>query len=183
MRLIVRLAALALGLSLLVVAYTVGMARLAPGTPPAMAPRDQWADRIVVDKPAREMVLMREGEAVRRYAISLGAAPQGHKRQEGDERTPEGEYLIDWRNGRSVSHLSLHISYPDAADRAAAAAVGIDPGGAIMIHGLPNGWGFLGRLHRLWDWTDGCVAVTDAEMREIWSLVPDGTPITILGDS
>lgn len=103
----------------------------------------------------------------------------GPKRQEGDERTPEGLYRIDWRNPNSVAHLSLHISYPDAEDRARAGAAGVAPGGSIMIHGLPNGWGFLGALHRRLDWTDGCIGVTNAEMREIWALVPDGTPIRI----
>lgn len=78
-----------------------------------------------------------------------------------------------------MAHLSLHISYPNKADRAAAEAAGENPGGNIMIHGLPNGWGFLGPLHRVWDWTNGCIAVTDAEMREIWALVPNGTPILI----
>ena len=107
-------------------------------------------------------------------------APEaGHKQREGDERTPEGRYVIDWRNARSVAHLSLHISYPDARDQAAAAQAGVSPGGAVMIHGLPNGWGAIGRWHRLADWTDGCIGVTNAEMREIWARVPDGTPIEI----
>ena len=103
----------------------------------------------------------------------------GHKQSEGDERTPEGRYIIDWRNPRSIAHLSLHISYPDEEDVAAAREAGRAPGGNIMIHGLPNGWGALGPLHRVLDWTDGCIAVTNEEMREIWSKVPDGTPIEI----
>jgi murein L,D-transpeptidase YafK len=104
----------------------------------------------------------------------------GHKQFEGDQRTPEGVYTLDWRNPRSIAHLSLHISYPDAADRAFAAAAGRSPGGHIMIHGLPNGWGFLGPIHHWRAWTDGCIAVTNAEMREIWSLVPNGTPIEMV---
>lgn len=178
---------IALGLALVVAlgagvaGYTMLMARIAPGTPPAMAAPDAQADRIVVDKPAREMQLLRDGAVIRRYAISLGAAPEGHKAREGDERTPEGDYVIDWRNARSIAHLSLHISYPNPADTEAAQARGENPGGAIMIHGLPNGWGALGRLHLWRDWTNGCIAVTNAEMREIWSLVPNGTPITIRG--
>lgn len=157
--------------------------RSAHGTLPAMAPADAQADLIVVDKPARLMRLMRGDEVIGSYAISLGAAPEGHKTREGDEKTPEGRYLIDWRNARSVAHLSLHISYPNADDSAAAAARGESPGGAVMIHGMLNGWGWLGGLHRRMDWTNGCIAVTDAEMREIWSLVPDGTPIEIKGAS
>ncbi|HLX03098.1 MAG TPA: L,D-transpeptidase family protein, partial [Trinickia sp.] len=88
-------------------------------------------------------------------------------------------YLIDWRNEKSRFHLSLHVSYPNADDSQRAAAAGLAPGGDVMIHGLPNGLGFLGELQRRWDWTNGCIAVTNGEMREIWSLVPDGTPIQI----
>ncbi|NHF71850.1 L,D-transpeptidase family protein [Paracoccus xiamenensis] len=161
-------------------AYTRAM-RAAHGIPPAMATATAQADRIVVDKPARLMQLMRGDEVIGSYAISLGAAPEGHKTREGDEKTPEGSYVIDWRNDRSAAHLSLHISYPNAADSAAADARGESPGGAIMIHGMLNGWGWLGGLHRAWDWTNGCIAVTDAEIREIWSLVPNGTPIEIRG--
>lgn len=165
-----------------IVVYTKAMARIGSGTPPAMAPANAQADAIEVHKASRKMVLLRGGKPIKTCEISLGAAPSGHKAQEGDERTPEGRYVIDWRNERSVAHLSLHISYPNADDIAAAKAAGVPPGGAIMIHGLPNGWGALGGLHRLWDWTNGCVAVTNAEMREIWSLVRDGTPITIWDD-
>ncbi|MBA4489979.1 L,D-transpeptidase family protein [Paracoccus sp. S1E-3] len=161
-------------------AYTRAM-RAAHGTPPAMAATAAQADRIVVDKPARLMRLMRGDQVIGSYAISLGAAPQGHKTREGDEKTPEGNYVIDWRNPRSAAHLSLHISYPNAADSNAAATRGESPGDNIMIHGLLNGWGWLGALHRVRDWTDGCIAVTNAEMQEIWSLVPDGTPIEIRG--
>lgn len=166
--------------ALTVPAYTKVMARLAPGTPPAMAAIADQADRIVVEKSARRMELWRGETKIAAYDIALGGAPEaGHKRQEGDERTPEGHYVIDWRNTRSVAHMSLHISYPNAADSAAAAARGVSPGGAVMIHGLPNGWGALGRLHLMADWTDGCIGVTNAEMEQIWSRVPDGTPIEI----
>lgn len=159
--------------------YTRVMARLGSGDVPAMAVTEQQADAIEVTKSGRELRLLRRGEVIRRYPISLGAAPAGPKQQEGDERTPGGLYRIDWRNPNSVAHLSLHVSYPDEADRVRAAAAGVDPGGNIMIHGLPNGWGFLGVLHRRFDWTDGCIGVTNEEMREIWALVPDGTPIEI----
>lgn len=161
------------------VGYTKVMARLGHGEAPPMAAAAVQADAIEVLKSAREMRLLREGWVLRSYPIALGGAPAGPKRQEGDERTPEGVYRIDWRNPNSVAHLSLHISYPDAEDRARARAAGVAPGGSIMIHGLPNGWGFFGALHRRLDWTDGCIGVTNAEMREIWALVPDGTPIRI----
>lgn len=160
--------------------YTKAMARLAPGDPPVMAAPAEQADLIRVDKADRKMELWQGERLLRSYAIVLGAAADdGHKRREGDERTPEGRYVIDWRNPRSSAYLSLHISYPDASDRAAAHAAGQDPGGNIMIHGLSNGWGWLAPLHRLRDWTDGCIGVTNAEMHEIWALVPDGTPIEI----
>ncbi|SIO17340.1 L,D-transpeptidase family protein [Vannielia litorea] len=171
----VALAALALFLA----GYTAAMARVGSGTAPDMAPKAEQADALRVDKSERRLDLLRNGEAIASYAISLGAAPEGHKGREGDERTPTGDYVIDWRNPNSIAHLSLHISYPNEADRARAAEAGVSPGGDIMIHGLPNGWGWLGAVHLVWDWTNGCIAVTDAQMREIWSLVPDGTPITI----
>ena len=137
------------------------------------------ASRVVVDKSDRALWLM-DGDAVlARYPVALGARPDGHKRREGDERTPEGHYTLDRRNAHSAYHRSIHISYPDPADAADAHARGDDPGGMIMVHGMRNGLGWLGRAHRLWDWTDGCVAVTDAEMDEIWDAVPDGTPIEI----
>lgn len=146
----------------------------------AAAPALAEVDLVVVRKAERRMALMDDGRAIRTYAIALGANPVGHKQREGDERTPEGLYVLDWRNPASCCHRSIHISYPNAADRAAAAALGDRPGGDIMIHGQVNGWGWWGWLTQWFDWTNGCIAVTDAEMDEIWALVPDGTPIEIL---
>lgn len=172
--------ALLIGIGASAFAYTKIMARLGSGHPPAALPAAQQADRIMVSKSDKALFLLRGETVLRRYRISMGPEWRaGHKQREGDNRTPEGTYDIDWRNPRSVAHLSLHISYPDAADRARAEAAGADPGSNIMIHGLPNGWGALGPLHHLRDWTDGCIAVTNSEMREIWSMVPNGTPITI----
>lgn len=146
---------------------------------PGMAPADVQASEIVVLKSERRLILRRGAEELAAYDIALGFAPRGHKRREGDGRTPEGRYVIDWRNPESAYHLSLHISYPNELDTAAAAAAGVDPGGMIMIHGLPNGNGRIGQAHSTRDWTHGCIAVTSEEIEEIWRLVPDGTPIEI----
>lgn len=140
---------------------------------------DARADRVLVLKAQRELLLLDGETALRRYPISLGGAPRGPKQREGDERTPEGLYRLDARNPRSAFHLSLHVSYPDAEDRRRAAREGVDAGGMIMVHGLPNRLPFLGRLHRLVDWTDGCIAVTNPEIEQIWRAVEDGTPIEI----
>lgn len=141
-------------------------------TPPAMAPAAQRADRIVVDKAKRRMQLFHNNMVIRTYSILLGDAPSGHKRQQGDERTPEGDYRISGRNQNSRFHLSLRVSYPNEADRKQARARGVDPGGDIMIHGgTPAGY------RR--DWTDGCIALTNQQIEEVWSLVPTGTPIRI----
>jgi murein L,D-transpeptidase YafK len=131
------------------------------------------ADLIVVNKGRREMLLLQAGSVLRNYRVALGREPVGHKEREGDGRTPEGRYTIDWRNPRSRYYLSLHISYPNEEDRARARESGVDPGGDIMIHGLKDG------VPREGDWTQGCIAVTDREMEEIWELAGEGTPIVI----
>jgi murein L,D-transpeptidase YafK len=138
------------------------------------------ADRVIVHKSRREMILDSRDEVLETYRISLGANPEGHKRRRGDERTPEGVYVIDHRNPHSAFHLSLHISYPNEEDRMRARDSGVDPGGDVFIHGMPNGFRWLGPVHLLRDWTDGCIAVTSGEIEEIWRAVPDGTPIEIL---
>jgi len=136
-------------------------------------------DHIVVDKSERAMRLYREGGLVHVITgIQLGDAPVGHKQFEGDEKTPEGRYWIDYGNPRSAYRLSLHISYPNAADRAFAEARGRSPGGMIFIHGQPNGWPTDAPLAG--DWTDGCIAVSDREIEALWEAVSDGTPIDIL---
>jgi murein L,D-transpeptidase YafK len=146
---------------------------------PDPAPADQRASLIVVDKSARRLTLLRDGQVLKTFEVALGAAPSGHKQQEGDGRTPEGAYAIDFKNARSRFHLALRISYPNAADRAGAQRRGVSPGGDIMIHGLPNGLGWLSGLHLWRDWTDGCVAVTDAQIDDIWRLVDVGTAVEI----
>ena len=144
-----------------------------------MAPHGEQADTVEVFKGARRMELKRQGRTIRRYRVALGFAPEGHKEREGDGRTPEGAYVLEARNPRSAFHLSLRVSYPDAADKARAAALGVAPGGDIFLHGQPNGWRKFFVRHPRKDWTVGCVAVTDAEIREIWSLVPTGAAIVI----
>lgn len=168
-------------LALCLAAYTWLMARFGYGTPPQASPPAQQADRIVVHKASRTLELRRNHQIIARYRISLGsAADKGPKAREGDQKTPEGRYAIDWRNARSKYHLSLHISYPDAHDRQTARAGGYRPGSNIMIHGLPNGWGWLAPVFQRMDWTDGCIAVSNEEMREIWSRVPEETLIEIM---
>ena len=139
----------------------------------------QQADRIVVFKSERRLVLMKGDKELHTYKIALGPSPVGAKTRQGDHKTPEGDYVIDSRNAASHYHRALHISYPSAADRARARKLGVSPGGDIMLHGLPNGYGAIGKAHLLHDWTDGCIAVTDDEIDEIWKLVPVGTPIEI----
>jgi murein L,D-transpeptidase YafK len=141
----------------------------------APAAGDQ-AGQPVVNKAKRELLLLREGNVIRSSKIALGRNPVGPKRRQGDGKTPEGSYTISGRNPASAFHRSLRISYPNAAGRKRARAEGVNPGGDIMIHGLPNGMGSIGAAHRLRDWTDGCVALTDAEIEEVWRLVPNGTP-------
>jgi murein L,D-transpeptidase YafK len=136
-------------------------------------------DRILVEKSARRLTLFSCGRKVKEYRVALGFSPVGPKQCEGDGRTPEGNYKVDFHKSDSAFHRALHISYPDAADTARAVEAGVAPGGDIMIHGLPNGFSALGPAHRLRDWTAGCIAVTDSEIDEIWASATDGTPIEI----
>ncbi len=136
-------------------------------------------DRIVVNKSKREMLLLRDDKVIRRYRIGLGQSPIGPKQRQGDSKTPEGLYTISGHNPASAYHLALRISYPSPADVERARNAGEDPGGDIMIHGLPNGEPASGKPTRMTDWTVGCIAVTNEEIEEIWRLVPDGTPIQI----
>jgi len=137
------------------------------------------ADSIVVEKSAHRLSLYQRGRAVRTYLVALGQEPVGDKVRIGDLRTPEGRFLIEARNPASRYHRALRISYPDAAHRARARALGVSPGGDIMIHGLPARQAYVGAAHRDFDWTEGCIAVTNQEIEEIWSAVPVGTPIHI----
>ncbi|MBE1529247.1 murein L,D-transpeptidase YafK [Sphingopyxis sp. OAS728] len=140
-------------------------------------PAGAKADRLLVDKSERVLIAYAGSREIVRYTnIRFGDAPTGHKQFEGDERTPEGTYRISGRNPKSAYHLSLRISYPNAADRAFAKAKGRSPGGDIFIHGQPNAWPGPPIAR---DWTDGCIALSNAEIKQLWDIVPDGIPITI----
>lgn len=135
---------------------------------------------IRVEKSQRRMTLWSDGLMVREFPVRLGRRPVGAKREQGDGKTPEGLYYIDGRNPDSAFHLSLHISYPGPDDLLQARVRGVDPGGAIVIHGLPDDRPKTLDIHQDLDWTEGCIAVTNAEIEEIWGLVPEGTLIEIL---
>lgn len=136
-------------------------------------------DKLIVVKSQRAMYAYSDGQVVKIYKISLGREPIGDKQFQGDKRTPEGAYEINNRNPGSGFHKNLGVSYPNRTDRKEAKDKGVDPGGDIKIHGLRNGFGFIGKFHRLFDWTAGCIAVTDSEIDELYKAVDNGTPITI----
>ncbi len=146
---------------------------------PRRDPIQPLTDRIIVEKSAHRMTLLKRGQVVRTYRIALGRGGLGPKMQSGDNRVPEGIYRITGRNPNSAYHLSLRISYPSPSQSQAARARGIDPGGDIMIHGLRNGLGWIGAQHRRIDWTQGCIAVTNAEIEEIGRTVPNNVVIEI----
>lgn len=137
--------------------------------------------KIIVYKNIRKMDLLdSSGNILKSYKIAIGSNPIGKKTKKGDKKTPEGLYKIDGRNSKSRFYKSLHVSYPNDSDKIAAQNQKVEPGNNIMIHGLPNGLGWIGSIHLLWDsWTSGCIAVTDNEMDEIWNVVKDDTPIEI----
>ena len=137
------------------------------------------ADTIIVIKHDHTLTLFREGQPIKQYSVALGRGGLGPKQQAGDNKIPEGTYRVVGRNPHSAFYRSLRIGYPTPSQVAAAHARGVDPGGDIMIHGIRHGLGWLGPAHRLIDWTRGCIAVTDSEMDEIWSAVPNGTPLEI----
>ena len=137
------------------------------------------ADSIVVEKGVRKLSLFYRGVRVRSYGVALGRNPIGDKERQGDGRTPEGVFRIESRNSNSKYHLALRISYPDVLHSMRSEALGMTAGGDIMIHGLPKGYELAGAAHRDNNWTEGCVAVTNEEIEEIWKLVKDGTPIEI----
>lgn len=139
------------------------------------------ADRLVVLKGERRLVLMRGDRVMKVFRVALGRYPKGHKTRQGDARTPEGTYTVDYRldSDKSKFYRALHISYPNKQDRARARQLGVDPGGQIMIHGLPTKWSAKDVGHPRLDWTQGCIALTNREMDQVWKMVDDGTTIEI----
>jgi murein L,D-transpeptidase YafK len=150
-----------------------------PGVAQRAAQPALHADRVLVLKKERTLQLLRQGKMIRSYKVALGGDPIGPNARQGDHKTPEGLYVLDSRNPHSQSYKSIHISYPSAREREAARQRGVSPGGGVFVHGLPNGYGWVGSSHRLKDWTDGCIAVTNTEMDDIWQAVADGRPIEI----
>jgi murein L,D-transpeptidase YafK len=136
-------------------------------------------DRIVIEKNKRTLILLDGAKIVKTYRVALGGQPGGAKDRQGDHKTPEGIYSVDAKNPNSQFHKALHISYPSQGDRANARKLGISPGGDVEIHGLGSKWGWIGAKHRLTDWTDGCVAVTNEEIEEIYPLIKVGTTVEI----
>jgi murein L,D-transpeptidase YafK len=137
------------------------------------------ADYVVVDKSDRKLYLYKAGRVLREFNVELGQMPTGPKQREGDFRTPEGKYFLDERNVNSDYFLSIHVSYPNETDRARARELGVDPGGQIMIHGLPNEPRYDVRHYQGTDWTDGCIAVSNSDMVDIWLMTRESTPIEI----
>ena len=143
------------------------------------SPGFQTADRVVLDKAERRLTLYRDGRELKTYRVSLGLRPTGHKQQEGDFRTPEGKYLLTRRNPDSEFFLSIQVSYPGPDDLATAHKNGVSPGGLIMIHGLPNIMKYSRDRYLSTDWTDGCIALSNEDMLEVWLLTQPDTPIEI----
>ena len=139
----------------------------------------QTADSVLVVKSDSRLYLFREGKEIASFKVAFGANPEGHKQQQGDERTPEGHYILDFKNANSAYYKSIHVSYPNAKDRENARKRGVDPGGDIMIHGQRNGYAGLSAFAQFFNWTDGCIAVTNPEMDIVWDAVRTGTPIEI----
>ncbi len=168
-------------IGLLTSALTVFLGMLYKTLPPAKEalPQNITADHILIDKSDRTLTLLKDGAILKTYPVSLGRGGMEPKQKEGDKKTPEGRYIIDRRNAKSSYYRSLHISYPDAEDLKRAEKENVNAGSDIMVHGLRNGAGILGRFHLLMDWTQGCIAVTNAEMDELWRAIPDGTSIEL----
>jgi len=144
-----------------------------------LSPHYEQADSLLIVKSERKLYLLRKGEILRGFDIALGLMPEGPKQREGDFRTPEGRYQLDAKNPNSDYFLSIQISYPNAQDVARARAQGVDPGGQIMIHGQPNQPRYSEARYQGVDWTDGCIAVSNSDMIDIWLMTDEGTPIEI----
>jgi murein L,D-transpeptidase YafK len=161
-------------------ARVIALAWMAAGVASPLAPQtSSKVDRIVVEKSKRTLTLMDGAKILKTYKVALGGQPVGAKDRQGDHKTPEGNYSVDAKNPHSQFHKALHISYPNQADRANARKLGVSSGGDVEIHGLGAKWGWIGAKHLLTDWTDGCIAVTNEEIDEIYPLVRIGTTVEI----
>lgn len=177
LRRIVRLAILTAALALGMLALYQHRFPTPPAPPGPLPPLTGTIDHILVEKSARRLTVFRDGEALRSYGIALGFAPEGDKIRQGDGKTPEGRFRINRRNAESAFHLSLGLDYPQQDDLIRAAAGGYSPGGDIFIHGQPNA--FFGKATLRHDWTEGCIALADAEIEELWRIAPMGTAVEI----
>ena len=139
----------------------------------------EYADRVIILKKDRKLVVLKNGRVLQILRIALGRYPEGHKEQQGDGRTPEGDYILDYKLKDSAFFRAIRISYPNDRDKERARKNGVNPGGRIMIHGLPNDMTATDVGHPYIDWTQGCIAVTNPEMKRLWSLIRAGTPIEI----
>ncbi|MGH8223883.1 MAG: L,D-transpeptidase family protein [Woeseiaceae bacterium] len=165
--------------ALMTAAAVLGLAVLMPraGLPAGDFPT---ADKVLVEKGSRRLHLLKDGVTFRTFRIALGLEPEGPKQREGDQRTPEGVYLLETRNSHSDFFLSIRISYPSASDLAKARRKGFDAGGQIMIHGQPNTPTYSAAYYAKEDWTNGCIAVSNSDMVDIWLMTPDQVPIEIV---
>jgi murein L,D-transpeptidase YafK len=146
---------------------------------PLSSEAQQHADQIVVVKSEHKMTLYARGVPIKVYQVALGTGGLDPKQREGDNKTPEGKYILDAKNTTSRFHIAFHVSYPNSADKARAKAQDVPPGGDIMIHGVEKKYEYLGALQHSYDWTEGCIALTNPEIEEFAQLVPVGTPIEI----
>jgi len=145
----------------------------------AFAVSSQKADRVLVIKSEHRLILINNGEIFATYNVTFGGNPNGHKQSQGDQKTPEGKYVLDYKNANSDYYKSIHISYPNKKDRENAKRLGVSPGGNIMIHGQLNGWEWAAPIVQLFSWTDGCIALSNKDMDQIWLAIDPGTPIEI----
>ncbi len=145
----------------------------------AFAVSSQKADRVLVIKSEHRLILINNGEIFATYNVTFGSNPNGHKQSQGDQKTPEGKYVLDYKNANSDYYKSIHISYPNKKDRENAKRLGVSPGGNIMIHGQLNGWEWAAPIVQLFSWTDGCIALSNKDMDQIWLAIDPGTPIEI----
>jgi murein L,D-transpeptidase YafK len=165
-------AALAAAVFIFSFSVTVQASELSPAT-------DGPVDRIIVEKSKRTMTLLKQDKEVRTYKIALGRDPVGPKVRMGDKKTPEGVYFVDYKVRNSIYHRALHLSYPNAEDRERARSMGVPPGGSIMIHGMKQDKLWMGDVQYLFNWTNGCIALTNDEIEEVWKLVSTWTPVEI----